>query len=80
MSPLVRGKEIPEVLTPSITGQNDLVQKSRKNTTAAFIGLPLACDLKQHELNIDTPLLMFLQNLHFNTPLELKVDRNSLVS
>jgi hypothetical protein len=47
MSQLVRGKEIPEVLTSLITVKNYLVQKCRKqNKTVAFIALPLACDFK----------------------------------
>lgn len=57
-----------------------LVQKSGKNNkTVAFIDLPLVCHSKYHQLNIDTTLSTILQSLHFNTPIEFRVDRNCLI-
>jgi hypothetical protein len=47
MSQLVRGKEIPEVVTLLIIVQNELVQKSGKNNmTIPCIDLLLVCDSK----------------------------------
>lgn len=67
-SPQLRmGKEILEVITLIIV-QNDLVQISGKNNvTIAFIDFPSVCHRKYHKLNINTMLLMILQNLYFNS-------------
>ena len=56
--------------------QNDLVQKSGNNNS---IDLPLVYHTKNHELNTDTTLLAILQNFHFNTPKEFRIDKNSLI-
>lgn len=38
----------------------------KNNVTIAFIDFPSVCHRKYHKLNINTMLLMILQNLYFN--------------